>query len=231
MSIQNVPVQAKADATGKATFTFPPVTRGQWWHVAGIVPTAPTGAVLQLFVNGGARFKWLGPLPGAAVVVSGGSTVSIKATGLTKTTDYTALLTGSWNAGEPRGVPPQGPAAFTKVTAKTTTIKVLYPTLPTTPRHMISRKVLLKGLTVPTDRVKILGPLTPETLKVGIALTWWPTNKGKVVYYAAGGTTQGVSTNADWISATTSFKFFPFAGLTTFEVLGTTGDYVGVTWL
>ncbi len=227
MSVQSIPAQAKTDATGTATFTFPPVTQGQWWHVAGIVPTAPTGAVLQLLVNGQPRFKWLGPQPGAAVVVARGSTVSIKATGLTKTTTYTALLTGSWSLGTPEGVPPQGPAAFTKVTA----INILYPTLPATPRHMFARKVALKGLTVPTDRVKVLGTLTSETLKVGIALTWWPTNTGKVVYYAAGGTTQGVSTNSDWISATTSFKFFPFGGLTTFEVLGKTGDYVGVTWL
>ena len=150
MSVQSIPAQAKTDATGTATFTFPPVTQGQWWHVAGIVPTAPTGAVLQLLVNGQPRFKWLGPLPGAAVVVSGGSTVSIKATGLAKTTTYTALLTGSWAFGTPEGVPPQGPSSFTALTKSTTAIKV-------TTIHVLP---IVKTVGVFTARVTLLGTST-----------------------------------------------------------------------
>ena len=116
MSVQSIPTQARSNATGAVVFTFPPVTRGQWWHVACLVPTAPTGAAFQLLVNGSPRFKWLGPLPSAAVVVTGGSAVSVKGTGLGKTTVYAALLTGAWHTGTPQGVPPQGPSSFSNTT-------------------------------------------------------------------------------------------------------------------
>ena len=129
MPPQTLTAQATADATGKATWTFPLVTRGQWWHVAGIVPTAPTAAKFTLRVNGANRFSWLGPLPGAAVVVTQGSSVSITGTGLVADHTYAALLTGSWHVGEAVGVPPQGPSSFSQTSVKITggTVKITGP--------------------------------------------------------------------------------------------------------
>lgn len=129
MPPQTLTAQATADATGKATWTFPLVTRGQWWHVAGIVPTAPTAAKFTLRVNGANRFSWLGPLPGAAVVVTQGSSVSITGTGLVALHTYAALLTGSWHVGEAVGVPPQGPSSFSQTAVKITggTVKITGP--------------------------------------------------------------------------------------------------------
>ena len=112
MPPQHLPLVAVSTATGAAQWTFPPVTMGSWWHVACIVPTAPTGAVMQLLVNGSPRLKWIGPLPSAAVVVTQASRITVKAAGLAKSTGYTALLTGSWSRGAPAGVPPAGPSSF-----------------------------------------------------------------------------------------------------------------------
>ena len=222
---------ATSDASGNITFVWPPVPTGFTWYVAVIIPNAPPTATAFIYLTGQKAVQCLGPQPSAGVEVVQGQKLEVKGVTFAHTTEYYALAIGSIFPGAPQGVIPTGPSTLTKIAKSTAVINILYSTLPATPRHMIARKVALKGLTVPTDRVKILGTLSAETLKVGIALTWWPTNKGKVIYYAAGGTTQGVSTSSDWISATTSFKFFPFGGLTTFEVLGTTGDFVGATWL
>jgi hypothetical protein len=231
MPPQTLTAQATADATGKATWTFPLVTRGQWWHVAGIVPTAPTAAKFTLRVNGANRFSWLGPLPGAAVVVTQGSSVSITGTGLVADHTYAALLTGSWHVGEAIGVPPQGPSSFvqtSKVTI-TTVLATIVPAVKTV--GVFTGRVLLKGTTtavalIPSTRT----PTYWENMKIGWAVWSTDANTGTFIYIgdSTGGTPTGWARIPSGKTKLMGSFSVAWGNAWVARVAGKTGDHVNV---
>lgn len=237
MSVQNVPVQAKSDATGKATFAFPPVTRGQWWHVACLVPTAPTAAAFQLFVDGTPRFKWLGPLPSAAVVVQGGSQIKVVGTGLAASTTYAAMLTGSWSLGTAQGVPPQGPSSFSAVaniTTNITTVHVL-PVVKTV--GVFTGRRLLAGTTTRTLVIPttVANPTYWKDCKIGFSIWGTGANTGTWIYV---GVAAGTTTPTTWAripsgkgnGKTQPYGVFsvPWGDPWTARIAGKTGDHANV---
>ena len=118
--------QAVADATGKITVTLPAPSLGTWWQAAVVVPTAPTGATLALYLAGSKELSWIGPQPSASVVVLASQTVKVEGSGFTAGEAVSVNLRGGWASGQPQGIAPAGPSSFTantvtgKVTAKIT---------------------------------------------------------------------------------------------------------------
>ena len=231
MPPQHLPLVAVSNATGVAQWTFPPVTMGSWWHVACIVPTAPTGAVMQLLVNGSPRLKWIGPLPSAAVVVTQASRIAVKATGLAKSRGYTAVLTGSWAHGAPVGVPPAGPSSFAVVsnaTLNVTTVHML-PVVKTV--GVFTGRVALTGTTtavaiIPSTRTKTYW----EDSKIGWAVWSTTANTGTWVYIgdSAGGTPTGWSRIPSGKTKLLGSFSVAWGNAWVARVAGKTGDHVNV---
>lgn len=227
----HLPLTTVSTATGTAQWTFAPVTMGAWWHVACIVPTAPTGAVMQLLVNGSPRFKWLGPLPSAAVVLTQGSRITVKATGLAKSTGYTALLTGAWAHGAPQGIPPQGPSSFAAVSNATfnmTTVHML-PIVATV--GVFTGRVALTGTT--TAVALIPATRTPkywENMKIGWTIWSTEANTGTYIYIgdSAGGTPTGWARIPSGHTKLMGSFSVAWGNAWVARVAGKTGDHVNV---
>lgn len=118
--------QAVADASGDITVTLPAPSLGTWWQAAVVVPTAPTGATLALYLAGGKELSWIGPQPSAAIVVLPGQVMKVEGAGFTAFQAVSVNVRGGWASGNAQGIPPAGPSSFTantltgKVTAKIT---------------------------------------------------------------------------------------------------------------
>ena len=118
--------QAVADATGKVTVRLPAPSLGTWWQAAVVVPTAPTGATLALYLAGSKELSWIGPQPSATVVILPSQVLQVEGSGFTAGQIVSVNVRGGWSPGQPQGIAPAGPSSFTsntltgKVTAKIT---------------------------------------------------------------------------------------------------------------
>ena len=165
--------QAVADATGKLTVTLPAPSLGTWWQAAVVVPTAPTGATLGLYLAGSKELSWIGPQPSASVVVLASQTVKVEGSGFTAGDAYSVNVRGGWASGSPQGIAPAGPSSFAATTLTgTVTAKITGPV------------TLAAGTTVDAtitnSTLDITGPVTVEgssTTEPGTA----PTFSGRTV--------------------------------------------------
>lgn len=118
--------QAVADATGKVTVRLPAPSLGTWWQAAVVVPTAPTGATLALYLAGSKELSWIGPQPSATVVILPSQVIQVEGSGFTAGQIVSVNVRGGWSPGNAQGIAPAGPSSFTantltgKVTAKIT---------------------------------------------------------------------------------------------------------------
>ena len=118
--------QAVADATGKVTVRLPAPSLGTWWQAAVVVPTAPTGATLALYLAGSKELSWIGPQPSATVVILPSQVLQVEGSGFTGGQIVSVNVRGGWSSGQPQGIAPAGPSSFAmntftgKVTAKIT---------------------------------------------------------------------------------------------------------------
>lgn len=124
MAAYTQPAVATADATGKATWTWPAVSLGYYGTFGVIVALAPTQAVFTLLENSAPLFSWLGPSPSSSLQVPSGTTISVTATGLTAASQYTAYLRGSLTPGPAPGKAPTAAANFVAITTKTATFNL-----------------------------------------------------------------------------------------------------------
>ena len=81
---------ATADATGKATFTFPAVTQGYAWTGTLSIGSAPSGAVGQVYRDNVPMLQVLGGNTSGTVQGGPGNLITINATGLSPAQQYTA---------------------------------------------------------------------------------------------------------------------------------------------
>jgi hypothetical protein len=118
--------QAVADATGKVTVRLPAPSLGTWWQAAVVVPTAPTGATLALYLAGSKELSWIGPQPSATVVILPSQVIQVEGSGFTAGQIVSVNVRGGWASGNAQGIAPAGPSSFAmntftgKVTAKIT---------------------------------------------------------------------------------------------------------------
>ena len=81
---------ATADATGKATFSFPAVTQGYAWTGTLSIGSAPSGAVGQVYRDNVPMLQVLGGNTSGTVQGGPGNLITISATGLSPAQQYTA---------------------------------------------------------------------------------------------------------------------------------------------
>ena len=242
--------QAVADATGKIAVALPAPSLGTWWQAAIVVPTAPTGATLALYLAGSKELSWIGPQPSATVVILPSQVIQVEGSGFTAGQIVSVNVRGGWASGNAQGIAPAGPSSFAMNTF-TGPIKVTGPvtvegnaTLPAvTVKVTVAPPPVVATVGILSVRVKLLGTTTAvaivpatrtqtyfENCKIGFVIWGTPTNTGKRIYLgdAAGGvsvTDASIPAGATKLVGAFSVAF---GNAVTMRVSGKTGDYANV---
>ena len=90
-SVQRLTASATSDASGNATFTFAAAPQGFVLSGTASIPGSPIIAVVNAYANGVLLGQWFGGNPWGPIEVLPGEVMSLQATGLTKSTNYTAV--------------------------------------------------------------------------------------------------------------------------------------------
>ena len=242
--------QAVADATGKVTVRLPAPSLGTWWQAAVVVPTAPTGATLALYLAGSKELSWIGPQPSATVVILPSQVIQVEGSGFTAGQIVSVNVRGGWSPGNAQGIAPAGPSSFAANTF-TGPIKVTGPvtvegnaTLPAvTVKVTVAPPPVVATVGILSTKVKLLGPTTavaivPSTAtqtyfkkcKIGFVIWGTPANKGAHIYLgdAAGGVSTAVASIPAGATKLVGSFSVAFRNAVTMRIAGTTGDYANV---